>query len=87
MYSCASFPGCFCKNQMGLKKKKIKNSQHPPPFGFFIDPEQMPDAQKMHSRSVAFYCRIRLRFFFPPLSLFDCWLRKKFSDTLETFAD
>lgn len=48
------FFGLFLKKtQMGLnKKKKIKNSQYPPPPGFFDDPEQMPDAQKMHRRRV-----------------------------------
>lgn len=56
-------------NQMSLKKDlKFTTTTPPPATGFFDDTEQMPDAQKMHSRSVAFYCRIRLRFF--PVSFF-----------------
>lgn len=68
------------KNPNGFKQKKkdLKIHNTPPPPGFFDDPEQMPDAQKMHRRRVRF---------FPPLSLFDRGLRKKFSDILETFAD
>lgn len=38
---------------MGLnQKKRLKIHNNPPPPGFFDDPEQMPDAQKMHRRRV-----------------------------------
>lgn len=49
------FFGLFLKKtQMGLnkKKKRLKIHNTPPPPGFFDDPEQMPDAQKMHRRRV-----------------------------------
>lgn len=79
-------------NQMSFKKRfKIHNNNPPPATGFFDDTEQMPDAQKMHSRSVAFYCRIRLRFFPVSFSIRSwvekeilryskdvCWLRRNF---------
>lgn len=42
------------KNPNGFKpkKKRLKIHNNPPPPGFFDDPEQMPDAQKMHRRRV-----------------------------------
>lgn len=43
------------KNPNGFKPKKKRLKIHnnpPPPPGFFDDPEQMPDAQKMHRRRV-----------------------------------
>lgn len=43
------------KNPNGFKQKKKRLKIHnnpPPPPGFFDDPEQMPDAQKMHCRRV-----------------------------------
>lgn len=48
------FFGLFLKKtQMGLnQKKRLKIHNNPPPPGFFDDPEQMPDAQKMHRRRV-----------------------------------
>lgn len=49
------FFGLFLKKtQMGLnQKKRLKiHNNPPPPPGFFDDPEQMPDAQKMHRRRV-----------------------------------
>lgn len=79
------FFGLFLKKtQMGLnqKKKRLKIHNNPPLLDFSMTQNKC----QMHRRCIVEEYSFRVRFF-PPLSLFDRGLRKKFSDILETFAD